>query len=154
MDNIVVNEKGILKLLEDLKPNKATGPDSIPAFLLKIGAEELSPVLKRLFLLSINQGQVPKEWKEAWVTPIFKKGDKHQPANYRPVSLTSIVCKILEHIINSNIMNHLDRLKILTDAQHGFRKSRSCETQLIVTVHDIAKCLADGDQGPVSYTRS
>jgi hypothetical protein len=146
MDDIDINEKGILKLLRDLKPNKATGPDSIPARLLKTGAEELSPVLTKLFQLSLDQGHVPKEWKEAWVTPIFKKGDKHQPANYRPVSLTSIVCKVLEHVIHSNIMRHLDQRKILTNAQHGFRKARSCETQLLVTVHDIANSLADGDQ--------
>ena len=80
------------------------------------------------------------------MVPIFKKGDKHQTVNYRPISLTSITCKVLEHIIHSSVMKHFDRHHILTDAQHGFRKKRSCETQLLVTVHNIAKNLALGDQ--------
>ena len=146
MNNIEVSEKGVLKLLQNLRQNKATGPDSIPAYILKIGAKELSPILTKIFQWSLDAGQVPSDWKEAMVVPIFKKGDKHQPANYRPISLTSITCKVLEHIIHSSVMKHLDRHHILTDAQHGFRKKRSCETQLLVTVHNIAKNLALGDQ--------
>ena len=111
-----------------------------------MGAKELAPILKILFQLSLDEGTVPQEWREAWVTPIFKKGDKNQAANYRPVSLTSIVSKVLEHVIYSSIMKHLEQFNILSDAQHGFRKQRSCETQLIVTVHDIAKSLAAGEQ--------
>ena len=65
---------------------------------------------------------------------------------YRPVSLTSITCKILEHIVHSNIMDHFDKNKILTNAQHGFRKKRSCESQLIVTIHEIASKLEKGSQ--------
>ncbi|KAI0220652.1 hypothetical protein LSAT2_027863, partial [Lamellibrachia satsuma] len=66
-----------------LRQNKATGPDSIPAYILKIGAKELSPILiKNLSMVPIDAGQVPSDWKEARVVPIFKKGDKHQPANY------------------------------------------------------------------------
>jgi hypothetical protein len=146
MRNIKVDKNGIQKLLMDLNPNKATGPDQIPAYILKTGAEELAQILTILFQLSLDQGQVPNEWREAWVTPIFKKGDKHQPSNYRPISLTSIVCKVLEHVVHSNVMRHFDRNKILNDAQHGFRKARSCETQLIITVHDIAASLASGSQ--------
>ena len=78
--------------------------------------------------------------------PIFKKGDRHNPANYRPVSLTSVTCKLLEHIIHSNVMAHFDVHHILKDNQHGFRKRRSCESQLIVTIDSIAKHLAAGDQ--------
>ena len=146
MDDIEVSEKGVLKLLQNLRQNKATGPDSIPAYILKIGAKELSPILTKIFQWSLDAGQVPSYWKDAMMVPIFKKGDKHQPANYRPISLTSITCKVLEHIIHSSVMKHLDRHHILSDAQHGFRKKRSCETQLLVTVHNIAKNLALGDQ--------
>ena len=75
-----------------------------------------------------------------------KKGDRHQPSNYRPVSLTSVVCKVLEHMVHSSIMTHFDRWNILSDSQHGFRKRRSCETQLIETIDDIARHLSDGSQ--------
>ena len=67
-------------------------------------------------------------------------------SNYRPVSLTSVVCKVLEHIVHSNIMSHYDRWNILCDSQHGFRKRRSCETQLIETIDDVARHLSDGNQ--------
>ena len=72
------------------------------------------------------------------MTPIFKKGDRSKAANYRPVSLTCISCKLMEHVISSNLMKHLEEHSILTDAQHGFRKRRSCESQLLSTVHDLA----------------
>ena len=146
MDDITVSEKGIRTLLQNLQPNKATGPDGIPAFLLKSAANELAPILTKLFQHSLDVGEVPADWREAWVVPIFKKGDRHLPANYRPVSLTSIVCKLLEHIVHSSIMSHYDSNKILTDCQHGFRKHRSCETQLLATVHDITKSMAQGSE--------
>ena len=138
MNNIHVNEGGIRKLLSGLKPHKAAGCDGIPSRLLKELHVELAPILTLFFQASINQGTIPTDWKSANVVPIFKKGERHRPENYRPVSLTSITCKLLEHVICSNILGHLDKFNILTDAQHGFRKRRSCETQLILTVQDLA----------------
>jgi hypothetical protein len=91
-------------------------------------ATELAPMLQLFFRASLDQGYLPKEWKSANVVPIFKKGEKNSAENYRPVSLTSVTCKMLEHIIGSSIMKHLDHHKILNDAQHGFRKQRSCES--------------------------
>ena len=89
---------------------------------LKSAADELAPALALLFKLSMVQGEIPQDWKKTLVVPIFKKGDKHQPSNYRPFSLTSITCKLLEHIIHSNIMHHFDQHRALCDNQHGFRK--------------------------------
>lgn len=146
MGEIHVGEEGVKKLLRNLKTDKATGPDSIPAFILKTAAEELAPFLTRLFQLSLNQGEIPSDWKNAWVVPIFKKGERHLAANYRPESLTSIVCKVLEHIVHSSIMKHFDSHKVLSDSQHGFRKRRSCETQLLVTTHELAQHLSQGSQ--------
>ena len=141
-----VDWKGVHKLLKNLKPHKATGPDAVPSFILKTAATELAPALTRLFQMSLDSGLVAKDWKEALVVPIFKKGDKHQPANYRPVSLTSITCKLLEHIMHSNIMQHFDNHNVLCDNQHGFRKRRSCETQLISTIQELSSSIAKGKQ--------
>ena len=81
------------------------------------------------------------DWKTANITPIYKKGDRAEAKNYRPVSLTCICCKVLEHVIHSRIMNHLDDHEILCDSQHGFGKKRSCDIQLVITMHDLTKII-------------
>ena len=95
-----------------------------------------------IFQASLDQGRIPTVWKQAYISPIFKKGDRHKPSNYRQVSLTSVCCKILEHIVHS-----LDQNKLLSDAQNRFRKNKhSCESQLILTIQDLANGLSNGDQ--------
>ena len=143
---IRVHPNGVRKLLKNLKPHKATGPDDISPRFLKEMAEPLTPVLTLIFSASLNQGKAPDDWKEANVSPIFKKGDKSQPANYRPVSLTSVCSKVLEHIIHSHLMNFFEDNQILCDQQHGFRKHRSCESQLLTTVQDLASGLDNSQQ--------
>ena len=132
--------------LANIKPHTACGPDNIPARLLKEASDELAPVLCLLFNATLHQGKIPCDWKSANVTPIFKKGDKHKPENYRPISLTSIICKTMEHIIHSQVMRHLDTHDLLTEYQFGFRRRRSCESQLLVTIQDLAAGLRDKQQ--------
>jgi len=141
-----VHQNGIEKLLQELNPHKAQGPDNIPTRFLKEFAAELAPCLTLIFKASLKQGKVPSEWKQANVTALFKKGDRTSAANYRPISLTSVCCKLMEHVIHSQIMRHLDRHSLLTDQQHGFRKRRSCETQLILTLQDLAAGIEEGEQ--------
>ena len=106
-----------------------------------MAATEIAPILTDIFQTSIREGKLPKLWREANVCCIFKKGDKSDPKNYRPISLTCVTCKILEHIIHSHIMKHPVDHVILVDSQHGFWAKRSTETQLLATVHDIAYAL-------------
>ena len=141
-----VTEEGVLKLLNNLNHHKASGPDNIPTRLLKEGATELSPIFTLLFNSTLHQGQIPTPWKQAHVAPVHKKNNRHDPANFRPISLTSVTCKLIEHIIYSQIINHLDSNGILTDRQFGFRKRHSCETQLLITVQDLAQGLRDKQQ--------
>ena len=143
---ITITRSGILKLLLNINVHKANGPDNIPGRLLKICAHELVDVYVILFQASLDQGVVPPDWKEANVVPLFKKGDKSKAENYRPISLTSLSCKLLEHVVHSNVMHHLDKFHILDTAQHGFRKRRSCVTQLIDTLSDYADCLKKSEQ--------
>ena len=103
---ISVTLNGVIKLLQNLKPYKASGPDKIPTRLLKECAKEIAPSLVLLFQASLKQSIVPTEWKHAFVTPIFKKGDRSLASNYKPVSLTSVCGKLLEHIVYSEVMNH------------------------------------------------
>ena len=109
-----------------------------------MAADEISPVLSKVFQTSLDTDEVPSDWKKANIVPLFKKGDKHQVSNYRPVSLTSVSCKVLEYIVHSNLINHCLHHDILCDNPHGFRARRSCEIQLITTLQSIASQLRSG----------
>jgi hypothetical protein len=102
---------------------------------------QIAPILTTLFSLSLKTGKIPDDWRYASVCPAFKKDDKNNPINYRPISLTCIICKLLEHVVTSSIMKHLEYNNILYDLQHGFRSSRSCETQLVVSPSRITVCV-------------
>ena len=106
LDNINITLNGITKLLKDLKPNKSPGPDNLGPRLLKELAEDIAPLLLMIFHKSLATGEVPDDWRTANVTAAFKKGQKYQAENYRPISLTNACCKIMEHVIASQIMNH------------------------------------------------
>jgi len=146
IDPIEVSIEGVSMILQSLDPCKACGPDNIPTRFLKETAAELAPSLTLLYQASINQGIVPSEWKKAKVVPVYKKGGRSLVSNYRPISLTCVLCKTLEHIISSSIYGHLNRHKILCNEQHGFRQHRSCETQLVATINDLAVALNKGTQ--------
>ena len=107
MDNIV-SEEGVTKLLKGLNPSEALGPDELHPRVLKELATELSPVFAHLFQQSIDTGEIPREWSLAYICPLFKKSDRSLACNYHLVSLTCVPCKLLEHIVCSNIMAHLD----------------------------------------------
>ena len=140
ISNLEIESQGIAKLLSNLDPKKANGPDQLPTRVLKEAATEIAPIIRLIFVKSLETGSVPKAWKNANVVPVYKgKGSKQEAANYRPISLTSVCCKILEHIIFKHIMNHCDSQGIIVDEQHGFRSRWSCETQLITALEDIAR---------------
>ena len=100
-------------------------------------AKTLAPGMTKIFQKSIDCGELPDDWLNANVAPVYKKGDVHKAENYRPVSLTSVTCKLLEHIICKHILTHLEEYNILTSLNHGFRSGYSCEAQLIVTLNDL-----------------
>ena len=135
--DIIITEQGVNKLLKAIKVNKAAGPDCIPNRMLKETSDEISPALASIFQQSLNTGELPDDWTKANIAPIFKKGSRQVAANYRPVSLTCVCCKILEHIVCKHILDHMELYDILTILQHGFRLGHSCETQLLITLHDI-----------------
>ena len=116
-----------IKLLKGLNPSKALGPDELHRVLKEL-TTELGLVFAYLFQQSTDTGEIPKEWSLANICPLFKKSDRSLVCNYRPVSLACVPCKLLEHIVCSNVMAHLDEYKLLSDRQHAFRKGQSCET--------------------------
>ena len=120
IEEITITAPGVFALLSQTDPHKAGSPDNIPVQVLRELATELTPMLTHLFRQSLNTGEIPQEWKSAFVTPIFKKGSRHNPSNYHSVSLTSIVCKTLEHISVSHIVKHLETHYVLCNNQFGF----------------------------------
>ena len=137
MPDITISEAGIINLLKNLKPKDPAGPDRIKPVVLQELRVELAPILKLLFERSLESGAVPLIWNSANVSPIFKKGEKSTAANYQPISLTCILCKVMEHIIVS--VEHLDTNGLMYDLQHGFRERSSVETQLVSLIEDLAR---------------
>lgn len=131
-------------MLEKLGLEKACGTDEVHPHVLKSCAKEFSGPLSVLFRRSFAEGLVPRQWKDANVSPIFKKGSRIIAANYRPVSLTSVVCKVLERLIRDRIAKYLEAENLLSTSQHGFVKGRSCTTNLLETLDVVTKSLADG----------
>ena len=125
MGDITVDPKGVAKLLDVLNVHKASDPDGLNARVLKKCSNEISPILALIYNESLARGDEPDEWPKANVFPVFKMGEKYDAAIYRPVSLTCICCKTLEHILVSNINKHLALDSVLADCQHGFQSQRS-----------------------------
>ena len=130
MPEITVSCEGVLKLLLDLKESKASAPDKVPSRILKVAAEPISHCLQLLFTASLHTGKAPSDWKQANITPVFKKDERFKPSNYRPISLTWICSKLMEHVVVSQMTKHFDEHGILTDCQHGFRKQWICKNAI------------------------
>jgi hypothetical protein len=140
--SLEIQPEGVKKLIHNLKNNKSPGPDQIRKCELLIDPDVVAQCLTYIFQASIDSGVLPTQWKTANVTPIHKKGAREEPSNYRPISLTSIPCKMLEHVVLHYLNETLDN--VLYNRQHGFRKGLSCETQLCATYHDLAKAIENG----------
>ena len=125
------------KKLRNLKLNKAAGMDGIHTNILKALSEEMSLPLCMIFKKSLDQGVVPFDWRAANVVPLYNKGSKNLPSNYRPVSLTSVVCKILESVIKDAISTHLESNSLIKSSQHGFSSGKSCLTNLLIYLEQV-----------------
>ena len=149
--DIVITPDIVEKELQRLKVDKSAGPDGLHPMLLQQCSLSMSVPLSKIFTASIESGRVPDDWKLANITPIFKKGKKNDPANYRPVSLTSVVCKVLERIIKKHLVDHLEKSKLLSSCQHGFMVGRSCLTNLLETFESWTTALDEGHGIDVLY---
>ena len=150
IDPLEIRESGVKKLLMGINPNKASGPDEIPCKLLKELSNELAPIFTHFFRQTYLSGELPSSWTQAWITPVFKKGQRNLAENYRPVSLTCVSCKLFEHILCTHIRGHLDKHGVLTPFNHGFRAKHSCESQLLTTTHDFFTMLDKHSQVDVA----
>uniref|UniRef100_A0A670HWE4 Reverse transcriptase domain-containing protein n=1 Tax=Podarcis muralis TaxID=64176 RepID=A0A670HWE4_PODMU len=146
-----ITKEIVQEYLASLDVFKSPGPDELHPRVLKELADVISEPLAVIFENSWRTGEVPADWRRANVVPIFKKGKREDPNNYRPVSLTSIPGKILEQIIKQTVCEHLERNAVITNSQHGFLKNKSCQTNLISFFDRITSLVDEGNAVDVVY---
>ena len=151
LNNCEFTEENIIKTLENIKVNKTPGPDRIAPRILKETKHQIWKPLSIIFEKSLNSGKVPRDWKLANITPIEKKGNKSLPCNYRPISLTSIVCKIMETILRNRLVNFLEGNNLIKNSQHGFRNKRSCLTNLLDFYNEVVNIFDETKAVDVIY---
>jgi hypothetical protein len=151
LTDITLTKVGIVNLIKKLNPHKSPGPDQISPKLLLLIPEEISDYLILIFNKCTQLHDIPKPWKSANITPVFKKGNKSDPTNYRPISLTSILCKMFEHIITSKLANFLEQNNLFNNDQFGFRKNRSCELQLLRVIQDLSLILDNKEEADLVF---
>jgi len=127
----LVEEDCVRDRLSDLDIHKSMGPDGMHPRELRELADVFAEPLSIVFERSWRTGEVPEDWRKANVTPIFKKGKKEDPGNYRPVSLTSIPGKVMEQLFLEVIIKQVEEKKVMRSSHHGFTKGKSCLTNLI-----------------------
>ena len=123
IEKLNITDDGVKKLLEGVDTTKASGPDEIPCKLLKELAVEIAPAIASFFRQSLETGKLPNPWHTAWITPCYKKGPRCDAENYRPISLTCVMCKFMGHLICTHMRNHFDKYGILTKLNPGFPRS-------------------------------
>jgi hypothetical protein len=134
------------------QPDKISAtPDDLPAFFLRRVAISISEPLEIIFSMSMSTGQVPDIWRSAIVCPIYKKGPADDPKNYRPVSLTSISCKVIESIVKINLIEHLQNEKLINAQQHGFISKKSTTCQLLECLNDWTMTIEKEPCADIAY---
>jgi ribonucleases P/MRP protein subunit RPP40 len=149
--NIIFNADTVKKALKEVKDHKSGGVDEFPSsFILRISEWIVDPLVL-IFSSSFTNNEIPDDWKRANVTPLFKKGSKKDASNYRPISLTSQFGKILEKIIKTQISDFLENNKLIHETQHGFRRGKSCLTNLIEFSETISDYVDSGSPVDIIY---
>ena len=151
LKDIVINNEIVIREIDGLKKTKSPGPDNVYPRILKECREQLSEHIAKLFQKSLDTGFVPKLWRQANVVPIFKKGDKSDKSNYRPISLTSVIGKMLEAIIARAVRKHLDDHNLIRHSQHGFSKGKSCLTNLLSFYRKVFETVDKGDSYDIVF---
>ena len=141
----------VICAINEISENSACGDKDIPALILKKCKNSISYPILLIWQESISSGHVPEIYKKQIITPVHKKASKAEPANYRPIALTSHIIKIFERIIRKQLVAHLERNNLICSNQHGFRKHRSCLTQLLAHIDLILQNLQNGMDTDVIY---
>ena len=151
LDELEITSETVEKSLSSMKAGKSQGPDMIHPRILKETSSQIIEPLTKLFRQSLDEAKLPEDWKKANVTALFKSGERKLPENYRPISLTSVVCKLMERIIRNKIVDHMESNNLFAKQQHGFRAGRSCTTQLLEFMEEVTEAIDRGEEVDVIY---
>ena len=151
LGQLVVTPEVVASTITNMKGKRSPGVYGVSPKILKETVEQISTPLAYVFNMSLQEGIVPLEWKEANIIPLFEKCSRNKSVNHRPVSLTSVICKVLETIIRDRMMDFLIIHKLITPSQHGFLKARSCLTNLLCFFEEITKWVDGGSPVDVIY---
>ena len=152
LDKFDIPPESVLKKLLELNPNKSPGPDGWHPVLLKSIADLIALPLSIIFQKSLNEGILPSQWLKACITAIHKKGEKGLIVNYHPISITSIICKIMESLVRDRLVDHMLQNNLFSEYQHGFVPRGNCMTNLLACLEKWTYILESNDSVDVIYT--
>ena len=144
LTSITCSTNEVEHLLKTMRPDVATGPDSVSSIMLRNTASTISSPLTAIFIQSLAMGSVRSDWKQSNITPIYKKDDPALATNYRPISLLFLVSKVLERIIQNRLMRYLISNSYLSRFQFGFRPMGSTQEAILTATNDWHKTLDRG----------
>ena len=145
ISSIVCDEETVEGYLRNIDSTKSNISECVHPRILKECATSLAKPISIIYRQSLETGSVPSAWKKGSVTPLHKTGSRHDACNYRPVTITSILCRVLEKIIKRSVVDHLENINFISNEQHGFREKRSCLTNLLMNMEEITKLLDEGN---------
>ena len=151
LSEVTITEERVKGLIEKMKEKSAPGPDGITNKLMKELVREIAKPLTKIFRKSMDEAKIPDDWRKSNITPIYKGGSKATPANYRPVNLTSNVGKLMERIVKEDIESHLESENLMEESQHGFRRGRSAQTNLVEFLDQTTKWVDEGEPFDIVY---
>ena len=152
MSEIDITQDLVRKKIDMIDTSKSTGPDGVPALLIKNAADTFTPILTKIYRLSYESGKVPAGMKIAHIKPLFKSGEKNSPNNYRPVSITSVLSKILESILKDHFETHIQSFDIMHTSQHGFCRGRSTSSNMLKFWNEVTDIVDKSGSVSIVYT--